>query len=152
MSIIPKLGTNFCNLPDVLDRYVLEIESAGERLALKGKSIEQANRDQVEWSYHYDQQKSELETLSKYMLMRVDRTRGEQYRKYTENYSRELADRAKDKYIDHDPEYLSIYELYLEVFEVLDKIKSVVDAFKTRGYALRQINEARVHQFNQSII
>jgi hypothetical protein len=139
---IPELGNNYVNLPDILQRYQDKLDLVPDLLSLKGKTIEQCNREQVEHYYQYDQHRAQLDALHKYMSSRVDNIRGKCFRKYTENYSRELPERSKEKYIDHDVEYLAMYELYL----------AVVDAFRNRGYALRQINEARVHQFNMSVI
>lgn len=147
MSRIPDLGKNFDKLPDVLSQYDEDIASAQERLAVRGKTIEEALKEQTAWPVFYDQKRRELNTLVKYMDGRCNAIRGKLYRGYTENYSRELSDRVKDKYIDNEQEYLSMYEIYLEIYELAEKYEAIVDAFKVRGFALRDVVVARTNAF-----
>ena len=115
MSRIPDLGKNFENLPPMLVEYDEHLLLANERLAVKGKIIEEALKEQAAWPIFYDQKLRELKTLLKYLDSRVAYIRGKLTRQYTENYSRELSERTRDKYIDNEDEYMSINELYLSL-------------------------------------
>ncbi len=146
MSRITDLGKNFEKLPALLIEYDEHLAAAPERLAVKGKIIEEALKEQAAWPAFYDEKRRELNTLVKYLDMRVNATRGGLMRAYTENYSRELSDRMKDKYIDNEADYQTVYQVYLEVYELAEKYEAVVDAFKTRSFALRDIVLLRVNQ------
>lgn len=139
------------NLPPLLAKHADELDLASQRLALKGKMLEDALKEQGAWPIHYAYMKSELDSLAKYMALEVDRVRSEIFRRY-ETYSRQLSDRTTDKYIDSDPEYLKYQELYLEVKELHDKASAVVDAFSTRGFALRDITAIRVNQLHTTVL
>lgn len=152
MSRIADLGKNFERLPGLLTEYDEHLALAPERIAIKGKIIEEALKEQAAWPVFYDEKRRELNTLVKYMDSRVDATRGKLYREYTENYSRDLPDRTKDKYIDNEEAFLKIHELYLEIYELAEKYEAVVEAFKVRGFALRDIVVARTHQFQNGLL
>lgn len=144
MSLIPDIGKDFVNLPSILAKYEDLLDDVESRLIIEGKLLEHANREQAGWQSFYDQRRIELYTLTKFLDANVQRVRGRLFRGYTENHSRELSDRAKDKYIDSEEAYLRSLELYLEVKELYDKYESVVEAFKARGYALNNITKIRV--------
>lgn len=148
MSRIADLGKNFERLPALLTEYDEHLALAPERLAIKGKIIEEALKEQAAWPVFYDEKRRELNTLVKYLDSRVSAVRGRLYRAYTENYSRDLPDRTKDKYIDNEPDYLTVNEVYLEVYELAEKYEAVVEAFKVRGFALRDITVLRVNSLH----
>lgn len=149
-SIAKRVGKNNENLPAILAVYNEDIDQAKARLELKGKTLGFANKEQIAWLVHYDQQRAEAKILVKHLQSQVDRVRGQCTVKYVENYSRELSERTRDKYIDKDDEFLTINELLLETEEVYEKLNSIVEAFKARGYALRNLVEVNVHQITDT--
>lgn len=152
MSLIPELGKDLENLPDILGKYEDALNGYEDNLQIEGKNLEKANREQASWQSYYDQRKIELYALVKYFEARIAKVRGTYFKGYTENYSRELTDRAKDKYIDHEEGYLKEYEIYLEVKELYDRYDSVVESFKARGYALNNITKIRVASLEDVIV
>lgn len=132
--------------------YEDDILAADSRLTFKGKSLEAANKEQVTWLAYYDERKVELKTFVKRLTMFVEQERGRLFQIYTENYSRVLSDRAKDKYIDRDDEYISIQEKLIEVEEMYEKFAAIVEAFKARGFALRNLVEIKVNQIDDSTL
>jgi hypothetical protein len=144
LSRIPDLGEGFKNIANVLSDFDIALDDADAILKIEGKSLERANKENPAWQAYYDQKRIELKTLLEYMEMQVQRTRGRLFKSYTETYPRELSDRAKDKYIDNEEAYLTIYEIYLEVKEMYNRYQAVVDAFTSRGYALNNITKIRV--------
>lgn len=160
MSKIMELGDKkatdlkerFKNLPTILAAYEDELEHAEQDLVIKGKSLEVANRENPSLYSYYDQRRMELKTLVDYMDNQVQRTRGRLFKTFTENFNRDLSDRAKDKYIDGEQAYLDIYEIYLEVKEIYNQYESIVEALKLRGYALKNITEIRVHNLENVIL
>lgn len=149
MSIISELGKGYCNLPAILEKYQNEINNAKEHLSLKGKPIGDCNKEQCSWELFYHERCVELKTLTKYFESMVNRERGILYRNFTENFSIELTDRAKDQYINSEPDYLSIQQLYLEVKEMYDKYQSIVDCFKSRGYSLNNLTKLVLEQVTE---
>lgn len=152
MSRIPDLGENLCNLPDIVAQYEKELQSAYDVVKIEGKTIETANRENPSWQLYYDQRKIELYALVKYIDSLVQKTRGNLFKKYKENYSRELTEREINRYIDNEQAYLQKYELYLEIKELYEKYESVVNAFLSRGYALNNITKIRVASLEDVIL
>lgn len=152
MSRIPDLGDSsasdvkdrFANIAAVLAEFEAAAEDYKNNLEIKGKTLENANRENPSWQAYYDERRIELKTLVDYLDAQVQRARGRLFKRYTETYQRELSDRAKDKYIDNEEAYLTIYEIYLEVKEMYNKYQMIVDAFTSRGYALNNITKIRV--------
>lgn len=140
------------NLPAILIEYIDEIDLAPARLSLRGKLMEESQKDQSAWPIVYANIKHELDSIAKYLTMEIDRIRSILFRRYTDNHTRTLSDRTIDKYIDSEVEYLNYQELYLEVKELHDKATSVCDAFTTRGFALRDITTIRVNQLHNTVL
>lgn len=128
----------------LLKDYHSDLASVEQDIKVSGKTLEAANKEQASLLYYYDSRRVEIETITKLLDAKVQAVRGTLYKSYTETYKRDLGERAKDKYIDQEPEYWKYLEIYLEVKELLDKYKSVVDTFINRGYSLNNITRARV--------
>jgi len=138
------LEDNLANLPTILAEYETELNKAESLLEIKGRTLERANVEQSSWQYFYDVRKRELGSILKYLNMRVEKTRAKLFRSYVETHNRELSDRTIDKYVNNEEAYLSMYQLYLEVSELYEKYDAVVEAFRSRGYALNNITKIRV--------
>jgi cell fate (sporulation/competence/biofilm development) regulator YmcA (YheA/YmcA/DUF963 family) len=151
MSRIESLGKKLEKLPGILREYEDEIENVKSILSIKGKTLKVCNRD-AEHQFFYDEKRKELSTLVKYMDAKVNATRGRLYRAFTENSPRELSDRARDKYIDNEHDYLIMYELYLEVKELYEKYEAIVDAFRSRGYAINNLTKLVTNNVEDYIV
>ena len=152
MSLIADLGKDAVNLPNILDEYETALEGYEKNLVIKGKKLEHANSEHPGWQSYYDERRIELHTLVKYFEVQISRVRGTLFKSYTETYSRELDGRSKDRYIDHESEYLKINEIYLEVKDLHDRYAAVVDAFRSRGFALNNITKIRVAALEDAVI
>lgn len=143
MSLIPDLGPDKKNLPNIIEKYELYLIDAEKNLKVKGKSLQQANQEHASWLYYYDVRRQELNVLVKYLEREVERVRGKLWKGYTETYDRDLNYRDKDNYINNEPAYLTNNEMLLEVTDLYKKYDAVVEAFKARGYALNNIVKIR---------
>ena len=94
----------------------------------------------------YDEKRSELKSIVDFVEKKVDAVRGKLLRKYIENYTRDISDRMREKLVDAEPEYIGMHEIYLEAKEVYDKYVSIMDAFKLRGFALRDVTALRINK------
>lgn len=149
MSKILDLGENYKNLPDLIAEYQQHLTAASDRLRIKGKMLDVAHQEQCSWPVFYDVKKAEIKSLVKYFTAEVARVRGHHLRRYTENYSRALGDRAINGYIDAEPTYNNVYQLLIEIEELYDQYSAVCDAFNKRGFALRDLTTAMVNQLHQ---
>jgi FMN phosphatase YigB (HAD superfamily) len=151
MNIVKYLGKDNENLQAMLELYDEELKKAPERLSLKGKLLSLANREHVAWLVHYDEKRVELKILTKHFQAQVDRVRGRLFQQYTDRPSREYSERAKDKLIDNDDEFLNANDLLLQVEEMYEKYAAIIEAFKSRGFLLRNLTEIQAQQLNDPI-
>jgi uncharacterized protein with NRDE domain len=152
MSLIPELGDKNVNIVGILERYEKDLQDVEKHIVIEGKRLEKANLEQATWLAFYDQRRIELYTLVKHFESEIARVRGKLWVKFKETHSRELGSRDIEQYINKEVAYLSMNELYLEVNEVYKKYESVVEAFKNRGFALRNITSVRVSQLEDVIL
>lgn len=152
MSRILDVGDKLKNLPKILAEYDAALEGVEDLIEIKGKSLEGANMENPTWQSFYDQKRVELKTLTEFMDMEVQRVRGKLFRNYNENNSRELKEREINQYINNEEAYLTSYQMYLEVKELLMKYQAVVDAYTTRGYALKNITAVRIASLESTIL
>lgn len=146
MSRIVELGDKYKNLPNILDVYAKELESAGKKLEITGKKLELANSENSAWLHYYDQRKVELHALVKFFQAQEDAVRGKLFKSYKETYSRVLSERDINKYIDNEQAYMYVHSLLIEVEEMYEQYQSAVNAFTSRNYALSNITKIRVAQ------
>lgn len=146
------VSASIASLPSVLAAYEAGLNDAATELAIKGKILEHAQRDHISHLAYYAERHAELKSLLKYMDLRVSEVRGSLIRRFIENHSRQLGDRLLNNYVDAEPDYLAAYKLMLDVQEMTDKYGAVVDAFEKRGFLLRDITTARVHDVHGSQI
>ena len=133
-------------LPALIEKYETEIQLAPGRLAIAGKTGPEAQKEQCAWPVYYGMLKAEVTKLLRYIDMRIDSIRGDLTRRYNEGYSRELSEKARERYIDNEHDYMRFRELYLEVEELKDKLATICDGFDRRGFALRDWTALKVSE------
>jgi hypothetical protein len=143
LSLIPDLGVDKKELPNIIGKYESYLSDVEKHLKVKGKTLQNANQEHASWLYYYSVRMQELNVLVKYFDREVERVRGKLWKQYTENHNRDLNTRDKENYINNEPAYLTIHEMALEVQDLYKKYEAVVEAFKARGYALNNIVKVR---------
>lgn len=140
------------NVLDILDKYEAMLADVETNLRLKGKSLIHANQEHPGWLSYYDERRIELVSLYKFISVKVDALRGNQWVQLTKNNARDLNTKDKDQYINASDAYIDMQQVLIEVDELKQKFESVVDAFKARGYALNNIVKVRTSAIEDSII
>jgi hypothetical protein len=150
MSRIHQLGVKNANLPVLIGEFEDAFAEIEQHLSLTGKTLDSALKEQGSWVIYYAQRRAELKTVLSYLDDQVSAVRGQLAKRYVENYSRALGERVMNSFIDSEPEYLKVRELYLEVEDLYSRYDAAVNAFEKRGYALRDLTNARIHQLQNS--
>lgn len=152
MNLIRAIGAECQNLQMIIDQYEEDLEDAEKNLSIKGKTLEGANVEHASWMSFYDQKRVELSTLMKHLEKDVERIRGKLWQQYTEKMSRELNTRDKENYINNEPAYLNKKEQFFMVSEIHGKYAALVDAFKSRGFALNNIVKLRTSAIENEVL
>lgn len=131
-----------------IPQKILEIEKKIENwrddISLDGKNLQSAVVEQPSLLAYYDQVAVEAGYYVDLMEMMVKKVRAERIKFIRDNFARDYTDSAIQKAVDGDPQYVKVYEIYIEVKEVYDKCKALVEAFKQRSYSLN--NLVKIHE------
>lgn len=146
MSLIPTLGKDKVNLPNIIAQYEEDLPEIRSKLEIKGRTITAALHENVSWYQYVAERAVQLKTLVDYLELHINKVKGRLFKSYTETYSRDISDRAKDKYIDNEPAYLKEVETYLEVRELYQQYQTLCTSFENRGHTLRHITNLKVAQ------
>jgi hypothetical protein len=152
MSLLLKIKDDDSNFFDILDEYTRALEGYEVNLKIAGKSLELCNSEHASWMSYYDQRRIDLLSLVKHYDTKMLAVRGKLWVGYTETHSFALNTRDKEMYINNEPRYLAVKELYLMIEELHKKFESVVELFKQRGFALRNITNIRVAALEDVIL
>lgn len=137
----------------LVKHYAEELEVTGAKdLNLKGKSLEAANMENSSFQHNYECTRVELYSVVKFIENVIEKHKSAVFLYLTEKNPRDLSDRAKDKYIDGNDELMLLNECLIAIKEVHSLYQSMVDAFKSRGFQLRNITELRIAQINQDVL
>lgn len=139
-------------LPEILEEYIGYLSGYEENLELTGKPHGLANREQPSWSAYYDERRVELATIVKQVESHVEYVESKLWKSYTQNMSLSLSSTDKKVYVKSESAYVTANRMYLEVKELYEKYDAVVEAFKTRGYSLKNLTELKVHALEDALI
>lgn len=138
MSRISELGgRSLSNLVSVIAEYEIDTELVQSQLSVEGKTAKQAQQDQIEYPFQYDKKRIELRSIAHYVEQQVNAVKGKLFQESVENYTFEISDRARMMYVEGHSQYLEMQELYLEIDELYQTYCAIVDAWKARGFALK---------------
>jgi hypothetical protein len=136
-----------------LEKYEEELDKAESRISMRGKSLAEAQKEQTAWPIYYALRRAELTIIWKRMSARVAAIRGRLHRFMKETDAMGSSERQIEKYIDANDEFLCANELLLYVEEVYKKYNEVLDhGFDKRGFALRDITQARIHDIHNETL
>lgn len=146
------LGMTLAELPATFERYEAAISDIEDQLRVTGKTLEQALKEQAAQPIYYEQRKAEIKAVVRFLEAKVDEERGVLTRKYIEQSSIRLTERAMNSYIDHEKSFQQINNLLIEAKQLLDTYEAITEAYSKRGYALRDVTTARVHDIHNYIL
>lgn len=129
-----------------LQLYESLIEAAPALFELDGRSLENACKSHANDLMSYNVMLQECKTVEETIKMKMDETEGLLYKKYNENMQRALGQRDIGQYIKGDPDFVQIYEVFLEVVLVKRKLEAIVQALQGHGWSLSNIVKLRIAQ------
>jgi hypothetical protein len=152
MSSIFRLNDDLSNLVEIIDKYDDVVAEAEDDLRITNKTLEEANREQPELTYKYYKYYTELKAMRKHAENLLEQKKGEVWVKVKTKHSIDLGTRDLEQYVKKDASVMSFRKMYLVVEEMADNFEKITKAFEARGYALKNITEARVHQLSYTLL
>lgn len=137
------------NIPDIIDEYDQLLSTVQDDLVLKGKTLQDANREQATLYATYAKKLQEVKTLWRWLDTHVDSVKGRRWAVLKESNNIALSSTDLNHYIAADTEYVQQKNLLIIVQELMGQYEVVVKAFEQRGYQLRNLTEMCIHEVNR---
>ncbi len=130
-------------IPDFIDHYDRELESAKRDVRISGK-IEKNLSDLPGITEHRFNQLQEMEAVLNYLNIQLARLRRKHFQKYLEGYNRALSAREAEKYVDGEPEVVDFETIINDVALVRNKWLGIMKALESKNFQLGHITRLRV--------
>jgi len=143
---------DFASVPEILLDGEKFIADALEAVELNGKTLMHAANEQSVYLTKCLMKRGEIKKQVKQLEIAVNSVRSMLFRKYTENMNIQLSDRAKEKYIDGDKQYIDISLLYSELSELYDRMDGLCQGFISRGFVIRQVVDIKLNALEDIIL
>lgn len=142
MTWYNKVTNNISYLPDFIDHYTQELESAKYECGIKG--IVERNISALPGiTEHRFNQLQEIEAVLNYMNIQLRKIRRRHFQKYLENYQRALTSRDAEKYVDGEDEVIDYETLINEVALLRNKWLGIMKGLDTKQWQLGHIVRLR---------
>jgi hypothetical protein len=117
MSWYSKISKDITNLPDCIEYFYQELNSAKAEARIHG-NVEKASASLPGIVEHRFNQLQEIEAILEYLNIELRRTRSKVFKKYLENYQRALSSRDVEKYVDGEADVVDM-EIIINEFAML---------------------------------
>lgn len=141
-SAITSNPSDFTHLANAIHFFQTELEEAKGEIVIKG-SLEKLSSYLPGIVEHRFNQLQEIEAILKYLNIKLDRIRGNLYKKYLEQYNRDLKARDIEKYIDADDEVLNYALLINEVALIRNYYLGIIKALEAKSFQINNIVKLR---------
>jgi len=148
----PYTAEEIAQMHETLQKYEETLSKAEADIAMRGKLLGEAQREQGSLAYFYGVRKVELAVMFKRAETKVFAIRGRLHRWFKENDALGSSERQIDKYVDTHEEYVTAMEVMFYVEEVYKKFVEVEEALTKRGFAIRDYTEARIKEVYKDLI
>jgi hypothetical protein len=129
-------------LPDFIEHYNRELESAKYECSIKGV-VEKNISSLPGITEHRFNQLQEIEAVLSYMNIQLRKIRRKYFQKYLESYQRALSSRDAEKYVDGEDEVIDYETLINEVALLRNKWLGVMKGLDTKQWQLGHIVRLR---------
>ena len=143
MNWYTRVTASLNAIPDFIDHYDRELESAKRDVRISGK-IEKNLSDLPGITEHRFNQLQEMEAVLNYLNIQLARLRRKHFQKYLEGYNRALSAREAEKYVDGEPEVVDFETIINDVALVRNKWLGIMKALESKNFQLGHMVRLRV--------
>lgn len=143
MELFRKVMEDDTYLPAMIEYYENEYFAAKKDMAING-ILEQAAAKIPAMYEHRFSQLQQLETVLEFFEIRLRKTRSKMFKKYIENYNRELSSRDVEKYVDGEEEVVALQEIINQISYVRNLYLGITKGFDSKGWQVGNIARLRV--------
>lgn len=130
-------------IPDCIEYFEAEAESARKDLSLKGKTIERHSAEMPGIVEHRFSQLQELEAILEFLNIEYRKVKTSAFKKFLEAYNRSLSSRDADRYADGDPDVIAMALLVNEFALVRNKFISITKGLDQKSWMIGHVTKLR---------
>jgi hypothetical protein len=119
-----------------------QLADARKEIPIKG-SLERASAGLPGITEYRFNQLQEVESILENLNIRLRKKRSEVFRKYLENYNRQLSSRDAEKYVDGDSDVVSLTEVVNQFALVRNQYLGIMKGLESKSFQLNNIVKLR---------
>ena len=139
-----KITADISNIPDFIDYFENELNTARLELSLKGKSLEKHAAEVPGLVEHRYSQLQEIEAILEYLNIQLRKDRSTEFKKFLEAYNKTLSSRDAEKYVDGVSSIVNLTILINEVALLRNKYLGIFKGFEAKNFMTSNIVRLRV--------
>jgi len=151
MSWYSKVSKDISHLPDCIDHFYKELDSARYEVKIHG-SVEKASSQLPGIVEQRFNQLQEIEAVLEYLNIELRRTRSKAFKKYLENYQRALSSRDVEKYVDGEADVVDMEKIINEFAMLRNQWLGIVKALDIKQWQLSNIIKLRTAGLEDVVI
>jgi hypothetical protein len=142
MNWYTEVTQNLSRLPDFIEHYNTELQSAKLEVGIKG-SVERHLAGLPGITEYRFNQLQEIEAVLNYLNIQLRKVRSATFKKYLENYNRALSSRDAEKYVDGEEDVINYETLVNEVALLRNRYLGILKGLEAKQWQLGHIVKLR---------
>lgn len=135
MNWYTQVSNDLSTLPDFIDHFNTELESAKFEVGVKG-SVQKNLASLPGITEQRFNQLQTIEAVLNYLNIQVRKIRSTTFRKYLENYNRALSSRDAERYVDGEPDVIDMESLVNEVALLRNRYLGVMKGLESKNFMM----------------
>lgn len=137
-----KVSDDVNAVVDAIAYFENEISEARGEIPIKG-NLERASASLPGISEYRFNQLQEVESILEHLNIKLRKKRSEVFKKFLENYNRQLSSRDAEKYVDGDNDVVALTELVNQFALVRNQYLGIMRGLESKSFQLNNIVKLR---------
>lgn len=142
MTWYSKVTNDISTLPDFIQFYEVELESAKKEVKIYG-NVEKNIANLPGVTEHRFNQLQEIEAVLNYLNIQLRKIRRKHFQKYLEAYNRALSSRDAEKYADGEDEVIEYETLINEIALLRNRWLAIMKGLESKNFMLGHVVRLR---------
>jgi hypothetical protein len=142
MTWYSKVTNDISTLPDFIQFYEVELESAKKEVKIYG-NVEKNISNLPGVTEHRFNQLQEIEAVLNYLNIQLRKIRRKHFQKYLEAYNRALSSRDAEKYADGEDEVIEFETLINEIALLRNRWLAIMKGLESKNFMLGHVVRLR---------
>lgn len=142
MSWYSKVSKDIIHLPDCIEYFYGQLEEARKEVKVYG-NLERASASLPGIVEHRFNQLQEIEAVLEYLNIELRRERSKAFKKYLENYNRQLSSRDCEKYVDGEANVIDLSKIVNEFALLRNQWLGIIKALDIKQWQVSNIIKLR---------